>query len=222
WPDSAGYVVADGGGTTFFAPDADVLLSERFASAHCFHLREPPRESPSLIGVGFTPARERRDLSDIEGTVWLDRGVRELQVLEFAYTNQPDAALPAEPGGRVEFWRVAGGRWLVSRWNLRMPQLGARSNRTGDGLGKVVMSATNVIVRTVQVTGGEVTRVMQRDTVLYTARGPAVPLDVVVRDSGLSAVGARLSLEGTDYSATADASGRVSLWPVLAGRTRPT
>jgi len=82
------------------------------------------------------------------------------------------------------------------------------------------MSKTNVIVRTVQVTGGEVTRVMQRDTVLYTARGPAVTLDVVVRDSGLSAVGARLSLEGTDYSATADASGRIRLSPVLAGRYR--
>jgi len=220
WLDSAGYVVADGGGTTFFAPDADVLLSERFASAHCFHLREPPRESPTLIGVGFTPARERRDLSDIEGTVWLDRRGAELQLLEFAYTNQPDAALPAEPGGRVEFLRVAGGRWLVSRWNLRMPQLGARSNRTGDGLGKVVMSATNVIVRTVQVTGGEVTRVMQRDTVLYAARGPGVALDVVARESGFSGARAQLSLEGTDYGATADANGRIRLAPVLPGRYR--
>lgn len=220
WLDSAGYVVTDAGGTTFFAPDADVLLSERFASAHCFHLQEPPREAPTLIGVGFTPARDRRDASDIEGIVWLDRRAGELQLLEFKYTNQPDAAMPAEPGGRVEFLRVTGGRWLVSRWNVRMPQLGPRSRTTSDGLGRVVMSATTSIVRTVQVSGGEVTRVMQRDTVLYVALGPAIKLDVVSRDSAFSAAGARLSLDGTDYSATADANGRIRLTPVLAGRYR--
>ena len=220
WLDSAGYVVTDGSGTTFFAPDADVLLSERFASAHCFHLREPPRESPTLIGVEFKPARESRDKSDIEGILWLDRRAAELQLLEFKYTNQPDAAQPVEPGGRVEFLRVSGGRWLVSRWKVRMPQLGPRSNRTSDGLGKVVMSASNVIVRSVQVTGGEVTRVMQRDTVLYAARGPAVVVDVVARDSVLPVAGARVSLDGTDYSATADARGRIRISPVLDGRYR--
>ncbi|HVE33884.1 MAG TPA: carboxypeptidase regulatory-like domain-containing protein [Gemmatimonadaceae bacterium] len=220
WLDSAGYVVTDGGGTTFFAPDADVLLSERFASAHCFHLQEPPREAPTLIGVGFTPARDRRDASDIEGIVWLDRRAGELQLLEFKYTNQPDAAMPAEPGGRVEFLRVTGGRWLVSRWNVRMPQLGPRSRTTSDGLGRVVMSATTSIVRAVQVSGGEVTRVMQRDTVLYTALGPAIKIDVVSRDSGFSGAGARLSLEGTNYSATADANGRIRFTPVLGGRYR--
>ena len=220
WLDSAGYVVTDGSGTTFFAPDADVLLSERFASAHCFHLREAPRETPNLIGVGFKPARDRREVTDIEGTVWLDRRGAELQLLEFNYTNQPDAAMPAEPGGRVEFLRVAGGRWLVSRWNVRMPQLGPRSRTTSDGLGRVVMSATTTIVRTVQVTGGEVTRVMQRDSVLYTARGPAVTLDVVSRDSDYSVARARLSLDGTDYAASADANGRIRLVPVLAGRYR--
>ncbi len=220
WLDSAGYVVTDGSGTTFFAPDADVLLSERFASAHCFHLREPPRDAPTLIGVEFKPARDRGDKSDIEGTLWLDRRAAELQLLEFKYTNQPDAAQSADPGGRVEFLRVAGGRWLVSRWNVRIPQLGVRSRTTSDGLGRVVMSASNVIVRSVQMTGGEVTRVMQRDTVLYTARGPAVAVDVVSRDSVLSVGGGRLSLDGTDYTATGDARGRIRLSPVLAGRYR--
>jgi hypothetical protein len=220
WLDSAGYVVADGSGTTFFAPDADVLLSERFAGAHCFQLREPPRDAPTLIGVGFKPARDRRDGSDIEGTVWVDRRAAELRLLEFKYTNQPDAALQADPGGRVEFLRVSGGRWLVSRWNVRMPQLGPRSRTTSDGLGRVVMSATTSIVRSVQVTGGEVTHVMQRDTVLYTARGPSVSLDVIARDSDLSVAHARIALEGTDYVGTADANGHIRLSPVLAGRYR--
>ncbi|MEO8624158.1 MAG: carboxypeptidase-like regulatory domain-containing protein, partial [bacterium] len=35
---SEGYVVADSSGTTYYAPDADVLLSDVFVSGHCFHL----------------------------------------------------------------------------------------------------------------------------------------------------------------------------------------
>jgi len=217
--DSAGYVVTDNTGTTFFAPDADVLLSAAFAGAHCFHLLEPPRETPALIGVGFKPSRDRRDASDIEGTLWLDRNAAELRLLEFRYTNQPDAAIPVEPGGRVEFLRLAGGRWLVSRWSVRMAQLGP-PGRTDFGLGTVVRSATRLVVRSVHVTGGEVTRVTQRDTVLYTAQVPRIALDVVTRDSVLPLAGARLSLDGTGYDAAADERGRIRLTPVLAGRYR--
>jgi hypothetical protein len=218
--DTAGYVVTDNTGTTFFAPDADVLLSATFAGAHCFHLREPPREAPALIGVEFKPSRDRRDGSDIEGTLWLDRNAAELRVLEFRYTNLPDAASPAEPGGRVEFLRLSGGRWLVSRWNVRMAQLGPPGRSTDYGLGTKVISATRLVVRSVHVTGGEVTRVTQRDTVLYTAQGPRIALDVITRDSVLPLMGARLSLEGTGYEAAADERGRIRLTPVLAGRYR--
>src|SRR5262249_5945206 len=69
--DSAGYVVSDSSGTTYFAPDADVLLSESFAAGHCFHVVAPPREaSADLIGVAFEPTAERRSKREIEGTLW--------------------------------------------------------------------------------------------------------------------------------------------------------
>ncbi len=58
--DTAGYVVADATGTTYYLPDAEVLLSAGFAAAHCFRLEAPPRGAANLIGVAFTPARERR------------------------------------------------------------------------------------------------------------------------------------------------------------------
>ena len=71
--DSAGYVVSDNGVITYHAPDAEVLLSETFAGAHCFHFEAPPRENAGLIGVTFEPTPDRRDRREIRGTVWLDR-----------------------------------------------------------------------------------------------------------------------------------------------------
>src|SRR5262249_44011504 len=70
----------------------------------------------------------------------------------------------------------------------------------------------------VQVTGGEVDRVLRGDSLLYRATGPAVDVQIAARDSSVTSAGTRLFLEGTDYSATADGSGRVHLSPVLAGR----
>ena len=122
---SHGYVVSDTGGTTFYAPDADVLLSDRFVAGHCFHLA-PSSPSADLLGVVFQPSRNRRDDHDIEGTLWVDRRTAELRTLEFHYTNLPEAAEPASPGGRVEFLRLAGGVWLIGTWSVRMPELGAR------------------------------------------------------------------------------------------------
>ena len=77
-------------GTTYYLPDAEVLLSPSFAAAHCFRLQAPPR------GRGgpdrrhrFSPARDRRDVRDIEGTAWVDRQSAELRTLEIRYTNLP-------------------------------------------------------------------------------------------------------------------------------------
>src|SRR5215468_4960863 len=154
--DTAGYVVSEGGAITYHAPDADVLLSETFAGAHCFHFEAPPRESPSLIGVTFEPTRERRDRREIRGTVWLDRASAELRWLEFRYTSLNDVAEAAGAGGRVDFRRLADGAWLISRWHLRMPQLEARS--ASDNATRRTILATQPVVRAIQVTGGEVTR----------------------------------------------------------------
>ena len=122
--DSAGYVVVDSGATSYFVPDAEVLLSPLFAAGHCFQLENAPPGQSNLIGVRFQPTRARRDMREIEGTLWVDRQTAELRVLDFNYTNLSDVALAAHPGGRVEFLRLADGNWVINRWSVRMPQLG--------------------------------------------------------------------------------------------------
>jgi carboxypeptidase family protein/TonB-dependent receptor-like protein len=220
--DSTGYVVSDSSGTTYLAPDADVLLSESFAAGHCFHLVDPPRSvgASGLIGVAFQPARERRNTQEIRGTFWLDRESAELRTLEFQYTNLPDFVAEAQLGGRVEFLRLFDGHWLVSRWSVRMPRVGPRGRTSQDGLSRVVMSASNLAVRGIQITGGEVTRVMRGDSLIYAATGPSIAVQVVSRDSLVRAMNPWLSLEGTDYTATGNAGGFIRLTPVLAGRYR--
>jgi hypothetical protein len=220
--DSAGYVVADSSGTSYFAPDAEVLLSESFAAGHCFRVVGSPRAAgtPELIGVAFQPTRDRRDKREIEGTLWVDRATAELRALDFRYTNMPDIVRAAAAGGRVEFLRLEDGSWLVSRWHVRMPVVGTASRSSDNGLRRVVMSASPAVVRGIQITGGEVTRVTRHDSLVHQAGGPAIVLQVVSHDSLVPARAATMTLEGTDYSAIADSSGRIRLTPVLAGRYR--
>jgi hypothetical protein len=227
--DSIGYVVSDTSGTTYYAPDADVLLSETFARSHCFHLVEPARSAgaTNLIGVAFEPTRDRREKYDIQGTLWLDRGNAELKSLEFHYTHLPDVVMDAEPGGRVEFLRLSDGHWLVSQWSVRMPRLVPRSRAPQIGTGRIAVLApaaglTGQIARVsgVQITGGEVTRVTRRDTVVYAATGPAVLVQVTTRDSAVHASTPWMTLDGTDYAAGGNATGQITLQPVLGGRYR--
>jgi hypothetical protein len=214
-----GYVVSDNSGTTYYAPDADVLLSDSFASTHCFRLQGSPADA-HLIGVAFSPARSHRDSHDIDGVLWLDRNSSELETLEFEYTNLPDFVQPSHPGGRVEFLRLSDGNWFVSRWSVRMPRIQALDRLPGTGTRRVIQSASSQALGGLQITGGEVNRVMRHDTLVYRQSGPRVSVQVVARDTLMRSAGSRLTLEGTDYAATADENGRIELTPVLAGRYR--
>jgi hypothetical protein len=208
-----GYVVEEGGATTYFAPDVDVLLSDAFASSHCFQLQSSPRGKAQLVGVSFQPSRSRRDARDIEGTFWVDRTTSELTSLEFHYTNLPEIAQVA--AGDVQFRRIAEGSWLVSRWSVRMPRVVAKPRR--DATSRIVQSRTSTMLGGIQVTGGEVTRVLRGDSLVYRATGPRVVAKIVASDPLVPAAGAKLTLEGTDYSGIADAAGIVRIEPVLAG-----
>jgi hypothetical protein len=218
-----GYVVSDGGEVTFFAPDAEVLLSEEFAAAHCFRLAQAPPGRDDLIGVRFEPTRERqelRDRRDIEGELWLDRASAELRSLDFRYTNLPDAAASAEAGGEVHFLRLDDGNWIVTRWSVRMPRLEMQASRTNQASGRVVRPTPQALLRGVQVTGGEVTRLTRRDTLVYELFGQHIALQLIARDTLVRASRAIVTLDGTDYAASADVSGSIVLSPVLAGRYR--
>jgi hypothetical protein len=216
---SEGYIVEDGGDWTFYAPDADVLLSESFANLHCFHLEPPPAGKPTLIGLGFTPT-SGRETRDIEGTIWLERESAELRSLDFRYTNVPSAAERASAGGRVEFLRLASGEWLVSRWNILMPQLGAPGKSSQELESAVLIASPDAAVKSVHITGGEVNSVSRGDSLLYRSTGATFAVQIVARDSAIAVGGATISLDGTDYFLRSDSLGRARLSPVLAGRYR--
>lgn len=213
-----GYVTLDDGQTTFHAPDGAALLSDAFAATHCFHVMPSAAGSEALLGIGFRPARDRREVRDIQGVFWLDRQSAELRHLEFTYTNLPAAADRAAPGGRVEFLRTGSGSWLIGRWFIRMPELTRSVVSSDPNTRRTVRSPPGGTLRAVQITGGEVTRVARGDTTVYEATGAALDVQLIARDRFAVTAGGTVELDGTDYAAVADNAGRARLSPVLEGR----
>lgn len=103
----------------FAAPDAATLLSDEFVTTHCFRVASV---GDSLVGLAFEPARNRR-LSDVKGTLWMDRVTYALKRLDYSYIRvDPSYQLP-DVGGRLEFSALPSGAWIVSYWYVRMPNL---------------------------------------------------------------------------------------------------
>ncbi len=216
-----GYVVEDSTGVSYFAPDADVLLSESFAATHCFQLADAPLGEPGLIGLAFRPLAAARSRSDIVGTFWIDRASAELRALDFAFTGLPAAAERADPGGRVEFTPLPDGAWLVSRWEIRMPEL-ERVQPSSVAGRRVRVVGSNIRLRGAKVVGGEITQVERGRSVIYRARGSSLAVRLLPQggESPATAAGIVVRLDGTDYQATADSTG-LALFPlVLPGRYR--
>jgi hypothetical protein len=205
-----GFVVRDETGTTWYAPDAEVLLSEAFLEGHCFRLVEA-RGADGLIGLAFVPVRGGRN-PDVEGTLWLDPVSAELRHLEFAYTRLDaldfEASLRGAPlGGRVDFVRLPSGGWIASRWSVRMPMLG----KAGAGVGFGSNERRLRVVRIAEQ-GGHVTRVTDaRGRVLREVDGAGIVGTVHDSIQGVPLAGARVFLVGTDHSATTDSTGAYRL-----------
>lgn len=115
-----GFIERGGDTVLYAAPDADVLLSDRFLEDHCFRLRTEGAPAPGLIGLAFDPVRGRR-VPDVQGVLWLDRATAELRLMEFEYTRAPIRGPRGVPGGRMEFQRLPDGRWITASWVVRMP-----------------------------------------------------------------------------------------------------
>lgn len=115
-----GFVVSDESGWIYFAPEAEVLLSEPFLRTHCFETKLGRGQTAGLMGLMFSPARGR-NLPDVAGTLWVDRQTGELRDLEFKYVQLPSGLADPRAGGRVAFMRVPTGAWIVHEWVIRMP-----------------------------------------------------------------------------------------------------
>jgi hypothetical protein len=119
--DRVGFIEQTGPDTwLFYAPDADVLLSEIFLRGHCFRVTAGEN---GLLGLAFEPAKKRR-VAGVKGVLWLDAATSELRHLEFTYTKLPWRVSTSRVGGRVEFEQLASGLWIVRRWYVRAPRMG--------------------------------------------------------------------------------------------------
>ncbi len=105
-------------------PSVDLIVDDRFLADYCLYLADERADRPDLIGVGFRPARNKR-ITQIEGTLWLDRSTSALQRMEFGYAGLDGSERRIKPGGWLEFTRLETGLWFVNRWALRVPAIGS-------------------------------------------------------------------------------------------------
>ena len=203
-----GYAIpSPGDSTTFYAPGLETLASPAFIADHCFHLQASP--DAKTIGVAFTPARTRRDVPEIAGTLWVDRASAELRSLEYHYVGLPN--MPSEAldrvGGDMEFARMRGGGWVISAWDIRMPLLASEVN----------LGHRETRLRGLRVSGGLLSLARDgRDTVWSRPRRD-LRGTVVDPTTGRGVAGARVMLRGIGVAATADSAGRFVIPDMLYG-----
>ena len=119
-----GYVtVNQDGSTDYYAPDAEVLLSDTFLTDHCFRIQRGTIEHVGEVGLAFEPVPQRK-IPDVKGVLWMNEKTNELRTLEFTYSWLPNDVRTVDYGGTVSFFRMPGGRWIIRNWRIRMPEFG--------------------------------------------------------------------------------------------------
>ena len=207
-----GYVVTEAGtdSRTFHGPDMRVLGSDAFIEDHCFRI--VAASDTSRIGIAFEPTPQRKDLPEIQGTMWLDRASSELREMEWQYLNIAKNVDETATGGAMHFARLGNGAWLISRWSIRMPllEMGA-SNQT-----------QVVVFRGIKVVGGELvaaTSASGQDTLWA---GPKMTLHGFAFDSlsKKTMTSALVGIAGTNRTAITDSAGRFAFGDLPPGAYR--
>lgn len=188
-----GFVQSVGDSLDYFAPDAEVLLSDAFLDTHCLRLAQHQTRSDSLLGIEFEPVGGR-DVPEIKGAFWLDRESAQLRFLEYSYVNLDLGIALDRIGGRVDFEMLPNGAWIVWRWSIRMPVIHQRLVHWGQN------RRTDRYLAALHEEGGEVTRIFGAEAEVSRAR-PTAALAGIVYDSTRAAplAGATVYLSGTQY-----------------------
>jgi hypothetical protein len=186
-----GYItVNQDGSTDYYAPDAEVLLSDTFLADHCFKITTGQFDHLGQVGLAFQPIPERRK-PDIKGVLWMDEKSSELRSLEFSYTWVPNGVRPVDFGGTVSFFRMPGGRWIVRNWRIRMPEFG---NRSRPELVRIAEEGGSVPLTTLLNQAGQVRGTVVMDSV-----------------SNRPIAGITVALDGTSDSTTTGMDGAFEL-----------
>jgi len=177
---SDGFVRANPDRTyTYFAPDAEALLSDEFLDSHCMSL---DKVEDGMVGLAFQPVRGRR-VPGIKGTLWIDQATAELRRLEFFFVNLPSGLTETSSGGEVLFSALPNGTWVVREWSIRMPR------------GTISPNRQRVIVTGYTVQGGEVWNVMEPGGRLVLEAQTATLSGTVVDSADAVVEGAVVELE---------------------------
>jgi carboxypeptidase family protein len=218
-----GYATTDAAGNkTYWGPDAAVLLSESFLSLHCIRPEMPVSQtgdSARLIGVAFSPVEKRRNIVEVEGVIWLDRSTAELREIVYHYVNTTSIIESGKPGGRVEFLRIPGGRWIVHRWSIRVPST-VTSIRRGDAPtvpGAQRVDTPHEELAGIRITSGQVSEIRRGSDALWE-RGRVTLLVRVVDSATAQPIRGVLVRAAESPSATAsDSAGGVRLDRITPG-----
>lgn len=206
--------------TTYYAPDASILLSDRFLDTHCFRVEGGGRHRADLIGLAFEPTDRTRKIGrsmhrvDVTGVLWLDRASAELRYMEYHYVDLPVDVPNDAAGGQLEFRPLPDGRWVVWRWYIRMPRL----QRHAEAFDPAVLGRVRPALQLVAIheEGAEIVDVLppgSRQIQLATVHG-------VVSDSlrGGPLGGVRVFLSGTSFAAVTSADGSYTIDTIPPGR----
>lgn len=222
-----GYVrVADDGSIEYFAPDAEVLLSDSFLSQHCFTVVDgggspdgAAAGDDGQVGLAFEP-RPGRELPDVEGVLWVDATSGRLDRLTFRYTDLDRTGLNFDVGedaaaGEVRYVELADGRWVVREWWIRAPGVEVVRERTRFG------SRDRQRVGAIYETGAAISFVEGRNFAWAPDRQNFEVRGVVFDSTAAGPLdGAVVRLAGRGWRTRADEAGRFVLSDVPAGRYR--
>jgi hypothetical protein len=106
--------------TYYYAPDAEVMLSDAFLDAHCFRVRLGDDQETGLVGLAFEPVPGSH-MTDVKGVLWLDEETAALRFLEYSYTGLDVDFSTEHFGGRLEFEQLPTGAWIIRNWWIRGP-----------------------------------------------------------------------------------------------------
>jgi hypothetical protein len=216
---------------TFFAPDADVLLSDAFARSYEFEFADGSQTRPHQVGLHFTPVDHATGRVEIDGTLWVDTVARELRDVEFRYVGMPFVRAlqpkllnrgqsPAadetfQSGGHIAFRTMLNGVTIIDRWSIHLVRVTA-DTVVELGNGRIGFDAPIRRRPYVEELGGEIERANWRDG--FEWRGSFGTLRVhAVNSAGSPAKGSIIALVATPYFGVVDSAGTAEVANLLPG-----
>ncbi|MEQ9400427.1 MAG: carboxypeptidase regulatory-like domain-containing protein [Longimicrobiales bacterium] len=209
-----GYVRTSEATVDYYGPDAEVLLSDKFLSTHCFGILDSESTEGELLGLTFEPL-ENRGLPDISGTVWVHRRTGRLDRIDFSYEHLDLPRGQDLAGGMVRYVELPDGRWVVREWYIRAPSL--RQVRSHSALGR----SDRHMVDAVHETGSEIVSVGGAGW-RWSADQPQINLSGTVYDSTSARflADATVRVAGRGWRTTTDSDGTYEIGGLPEGTYR--